>query len=73
MASRRAQIRHLFQSLPSTELSGTSFEALYTRCEANLAAVDAWATQGNQQAVRKAGTGLVALCAWLAAKTYVNA
>ena len=69
MASRRAQIRQLFQSVPPSELSGTTLESLYSRCEANLAALDVWANQGNSMAVRRAGTGVIALSAWFAAKT----
>ncbi|MCO5589705.1 hypothetical protein L7F22_043673 [Adiantum nelumboides] len=66
MASRRAQIRQLYQSVPSSELSGTTLESLYSRCEANLAALDVWANKGNSMAMRRAGTGVIALSAWLA-------
>lgn len=67
MASRRAQIRQIFQSIPPNELSETTLEALCTRCEANLAALDVWANQGNSMAMKRAGTGVIALSAWYAA------
>ena len=58
----------LFQSVPPRCLAGTTLEALTSRCESYLAAVDVWASKGNGRALKQAGSGLVAICAWKAAK-----
>ncbi|EPQ29005.1 uncharacterized protein PFL1_03295 [Pseudozyma flocculosa PF-1] len=59
-ASRRAQVRSLLSAR-----SGI----LVDRAESYLAAVDVWAGQGNAKVVQRIGTGLVAVCCWLAAES----
>lgn len=43
-------------------------DAIVSRTESYLAAVDVWATRGNQKALSRVGPGVVAVCAWLAFK-----
>ncbi|UZJ52817.1 hypothetical protein CBS101457_002137 [Exobasidium rhododendri] len=68
MSSKRAQIRLLYQSIPARYLTGTTIDSLSSRCQAYLSAVDVWASKGNGKAIQKAGSGLIAVCAWKAAK-----
>lgn len=59
-ASRRAQIQ---------SLCGARTGPLIDRAESYLAAVDIWSRRGNQKAVKNAGTGVVAVCCYLAAES----
>ncbi|KAJ1020550.1 hypothetical protein NDA13_005865 [Ustilago tritici] len=59
-ASRRAQIQ---------SLCGVRTGALIDRVESYLAAVDIWSRRGNAKAVKNAGTGVVAICCYLAAES----
>ncbi|CBQ68870.1 conserved hypothetical protein [Sporisorium reilianum SRZ2] len=59
-ASRRAQIQ---------SLCGARTGPLIDRVESYLAAVDIWSRRGNQKAVKNAGTGVVAICCYLAAES----
>ncbi|KAJ9474810.1 Heat shock protein 78, mitochondrial [Pseudozyma hubeiensis] len=59
-ASRRAQIQ---------SLCGARSGPLIDRSESYLAAVDVWSRRGNQKAVKNAGTGVVAVCCYLAAES----
>ncbi|KAF6766919.1 Origin recognition complex, subunit 6 [Kalmanozyma brasiliensis GHG001] len=59
-ASRRAQIQ---------SLCGVRTGPLIDRVESYLAAVDIWSRRGNQKAVKNAGTGVVAICCYLAAES----
>ncbi|KIS67778.1 uncharacterized protein UMAG_04271 [Mycosarcoma maydis] len=59
-ASRRAQIQLL---------CGARTGPLIDRAESYLAAVDIWSRRGNQKAVKNAGTGVVAVCCYLAAES----
>lgn len=58
-ASRRAQIQ---------ALCGVRTGPLIDRVESYLAAVDIWSRRGNAKAVKNAGTGVVAVCCYLAAE-----
>ncbi|SPO28984.1 uncharacterized protein UTRI_04968_B [Ustilago trichophora] len=59
-ASRRAQIQ---------SLCGVRTGPLIDRVESYLAAVDIWSRRGNAKAVKNAGTGVVAICCYLAAES----
>ncbi|SNX86160.1 uncharacterized protein MEPE_04869 [Melanopsichium pennsylvanicum] len=59
-ASRRAQIQ---------SLCGIRTGPLIDRAESYFAAVDIWSRRGNQKAVKNAGTGVVAVCCYLAAES----
>ncbi|SPO27825.1 uncharacterized protein UTRI_04968 [Ustilago trichophora] len=59
-ASRRAQIQ---------SLCGVRTGPLIDRVESYLAAVDIWSRRGNAKAVKNAGTGIVAICCYLAAES----
>jgi hypothetical protein len=65
MTSTTKQARLLFQSMP---LSGATKDDLVQRCQANWSALDVWAAKGHAKAVQQAGSGRLALCAWIAAK-----
>lgn len=74
MTSRRAQVRTLLSSSLQQGSGGEVVgdrDAVVSRTESYLAAVDVWATRGNQKAVSRVGPGLVAVCAWLAIKRWV--
>ncbi|PWZ02474.1 hypothetical protein BCV70DRAFT_196719 [Testicularia cyperi] len=63
-ASRRAQIQ---------ALCGMRSGPLIDRVESYLAAVDLWSRRGNAKAVKNAGTGVVAVCCFLAAESLETA